>query len=84
MAQIVDITQILVNAQSPDARLRNQAEEQLQQFSEQNYAAYLFTLASEIANKEKPLEARQIAGIILKNALDAADEAKKVGLSFFD
>lgn len=73
----MDITPLLQNAQNPDASLRNQAEQQLKQLEEQNAAAYLSALASELANSQKPADARQIAGLILKNALDAPDETKK-------
>ncbi len=74
----VEITDLLEHAQSPDAALRNQAEQQLKQFEEQNAVAYLTALATELASSHKPAGARQIAGLILKNALDAADEKKKV------
>ncbi|KAK9806952.1 hypothetical protein WJX72_008531 [[Myrmecia] bisecta] len=81
MAQAVDITQILQHAQSPDANLRNQAEQQLNQFNAQNPAGYLLSLASELANGDKPHESRQIAGLLLKNSLDAPSEAKKAELA---
>ena len=73
----MDITPLLEHAQSPDAALRNQAEQQLKQLEEQNAVAYLTALASELASSHKPAGARQIAGLILKNALDAPDEKKK-------
>ena len=73
----MEITPLLQAAQSPDAAQRNQAEQQLKQLEEQNAAAYLSALATELANSQKPADARQIAGLILKNALGAADEAKK-------
>ena len=46
----VEITELLEHAQSPDAALRNQAEQQLKQFEEQNAVAYLTALASELAS----------------------------------
>ena len=75
-----DITAVLQAAQSPDANQRQQAEQQLKQAEEQNAAGYLATLSGELANTDKPADVRQIAGILLKNALDApgADAAKKV------
>lgn len=72
-----NLTQALQAAQSPDAALRNQAEQQLKQLEEQNAAAFLSALASELANSQKPADARQIAGLILKNALGATDDTKK-------
>lgn len=75
-----DITAVLQAAQSADANQRQQAEQQLKQAEEQNAAGYLATLSGELANTDKPADVRQIAGILLKNALDApgADAAKKV------
>jgi Importin-beta N-terminal domain len=75
-----DITAVLQAAQSPDANQRQQAEQQLKQAEEQNAAGYLATLSGELANTDKPADVRQIAGILLKNALDApgADAGKKV------
>jgi importin subunit beta-1 len=78
--QAVDITAVLQSAQSPDAVLRNEAESQLKAFEQQNYAGYLFSLASELANEGKPADSRQIAGLIIKNTLDATDDVKKVAL----
>lgn len=75
-----DLTAVLQAAQSPDASQRQAAEAQLKQAEEQNAAGYLATLSGELANADKPADVRQIAGILLKNALDApgADAAKKV------
>lgn len=75
-----DITSVLRNAQNADASVRTQAELQLQQFQQQNLAGYLLSLASELADESKPADVRQIAGLIVKNALDAPSEARKVGI----
>lgn len=74
----LDLTPILVAAQSPDASVRQAAEGQLTSLRASNPPAFLLSLASELAAEAKPAEARQIAGLILKNALDAPSESKKV------
>jgi importin subunit beta-1 len=77
MATVIDLTALLGNAQSPDANVRNQAEQQLKQLQEQQYPSFLLSLATELGNNEKPIDARRLAGLILKNTLDAKDEARK-------
>lgn len=72
-----EITQILLSAQSPDANVRNAAESSLKQFQEQNLTAFLYTLSLELATEEKPVESRRLAGIVLKNSLDAKDNVRK-------
>lgn len=79
MAQVLDITSALQNAQNPEPTIRNQAEEQLSSFRLKDLASYLLSLASELANNQKPAESRQISGLLLKNSLDAPSEANKVG-----
>jgi len=74
----MDLTPILVAAQSPDAGVRQAAEGQLTALRVSNPPAFLHALAAELAAEAKPAEARQIAGLILKNALDAPSESKKV------
>ncbi|KAK7318068.1 hypothetical protein RJT34_02766 [Clitoria ternatea] len=80
MSQIMamEVTQILLNAQAMDGSVRKQAEENLKQFQEQNLPSFLFSLAGELANDEKPAESRKLAGLILKNALDAKEQHRKV------
>ncbi|CAI8619622.1 unnamed protein product [Vicia faba] len=74
----MEVTQILLNAQAVDASLRKQAEDNLKQFQEQNLPSFLFSLAGELANDEKPSESRRLAGLILKNALDSKEQHKKI------
>ena len=73
----VDVTQFLLSAQSPDAAVRSQAEGQLKAFSEQNFPGYLFSLSSELTNNAKPADSRRLAGLLLKNTLDAREDARK-------
>ncbi|RVW76520.1 Importin subunit beta-1 [Vitis vinifera] len=72
----VEITQFLLYAQSADAKIRTEAESNLRQFQEQNLPAFL-SLSVELSNNEKPTESRRLAGIVLKNSLDAKDAARK-------
>eukprot|EP00803_Ostreobium_quekettii_P001410 evm.model.scf_992.7 EVM.evm.TU.scf_992.7 scf_992:41153-48250(-) len=79
--QVTDITELLKGGQSPDANVRKQAEQQLQQFQEQSYAGFLLSLCAALAGEDKPLEVRRLAGIILKNTLDAKDKHRKEELA---
>ena len=74
---MADITAVLSATTSPDAATREAAEAQLKQAQEQNLGAFLQSLANEVATEAKPLDSRRLAGLILKNALDARDETVK-------
>ncbi|GJP60988.1 hypothetical protein CLOP_g18199 [Closterium sp. NIES-67] len=73
----MDITQVLLNAQSPDGNVRRLAEENLKQLQDTNFPAYLVSLALELANPEKQTDSRRLAGLILKNSLDAKESVRK-------
>ncbi|KAG7612857.1 Importin-beta N-terminal domain [Arabidopsis suecica] len=76
----MEVTQLLINAQSIDGTVRKHAEESLKQFQEQNLAGFLLSLAGELANDEKPVDSRKLAGLVLKNALDAKEQHRKYEL----
>ncbi|ERN06608.1 importin subunit beta-1 [Amborella trichopoda] len=76
----MEVTQILLNAQSVDGKIRKHAEESLKQFHDQNLPGFLFSLSAELGNNDKPVESRKLAGLILKNALDAKEQLKKAEL----
>ncbi|GKC55921.1 importin subunit beta-1, partial [Tanacetum coccineum] len=76
----MEVTQILLNAQSVDGSVRKHAEESLKQFQEQNLAGFLLSLSGELASEEKPVDSRKLAGLILKNALDAKEQHRKFEL----
>lgn len=78
MAQVVDLTALLHSAQNPDHNARTAAEQQLQQLQENQYATFLVSLSAELSNNEKPSDTRRLAGLIIKNALDAKEESRKV------
>ncbi|XP_065852415.1 importin subunit beta-1 [Euphorbia lathyris] len=73
----MDITSILLSAQSAESAVRNEAESNLRQFQEHNLPHFLLSLSVELANNEKPIESRRLAGIVLKNSLDAKDAVRK-------
>ncbi|XP_022922215.1 importin subunit beta-1-like [Cucurbita maxima] len=76
----LEVTQVLLNAQSIDANVRKQAEDSLRQFQEQNLPSFLLSLSGELGNEEKPVDSRKLAGLILKNALDAKEQHRKFEL----
>ncbi|KAF5803016.1 putative importin-beta domain, armadillo-like helical, importin beta family [Helianthus annuus] len=73
----VEITQFLLAAQSADTKVRTDAEGKLRQFQEQNLPGFLLSLSLELSNDGKPMESRRLAGIVLKNSLDAKDATTK-------
>ncbi|WCJ41542.1 Importin subunit beta-1 [Euphorbia peplus] len=76
----MEVTQVLLNAQSIDGNVRKHAEESLKQFQEQNLPGFLLSLSGELANDEKPVDSRKLAGLILKNTLDAKEQHRKFEL----
>eukprot|EP00873_Tetraselmis_striata_P029500 jgi/Tetstr1/449764/TSEL_036829.t1 len=80
MARAVDISSLLASTQNADAAVRTQVEHALAEFSRTNVPGFLLSLSTELANAEKAPDSRKMAGIILKNQLDAKDEAKRGGL----
>lgn len=76
----LEVTQILLNAQSIDGGVRKLAEENLRQFQDQNLPAFLLSLSRELADDGKPHESRKLAGLILKNCLDAKEVHRKAQL----
>lgn len=71
---------MLANSLSPDANLRNAAEQQLTQAAESNFPLYLATLVQELANDSADGSIRAAAGIALKNAFTARDSARLLEL----
>jgi len=74
------LTTILVNAQSPDPALRGASEKWLAEADKQNPALFLQMLCAELSSDDKPVQTRTLAGLILKNALSAKEEARKLQL----
>ncbi|XP_077212511.1 ARM repeat superfamily protein [Tasmannia lanceolata] len=76
----MEVTQVLLNAQAVDGTVRKHAEESLKQFQDQNLPVFLLSLSGELANNEKPVDSRKLAGLILKNTLDAKEQHRKFEL----
>ena len=76
MSQADQLTQVLQNAQNPDAALRTAAEAQLKTLEASNFALFVVLLAGELANEAKPETTRRLAGLVLKNAVFSDDERR--------
>ncbi|KUI62871.1 Importin subunit beta-1 [Cytospora mali] len=75
-----DINSVLTNSLSPDANLRNAAEQQLTQAAENNFSLYLATLVQALADENGEGHIRAAAGIALKNAFTAREFARQAAL----
>lgn len=69
----MDVTQILLSAQSADQAVRQEAERVLKEAEQTNFAAYLVRLVDQLAGDTHDPESRRLAGLIVKNAIDARD-----------
>lgn len=72
----MDVNSVLSNTLSPDAAIRGNAEQQLQQAAQQNFSEYLSVLSRELANENANSAIRQAAGLALKNAFSFRDLAR--------
>ncbi|EPE26392.1 ARM repeat-containing protein [Glarea lozoyensis ATCC 20868] len=72
----MDVNSVLLNTFSADATTRNNAEQQLTQAAESNFAEYLVILVQQLANEEAQGPVRAAAGIALKNAFTAREFAR--------
>lgn len=63
------VAAFLLQAQSPDQRVRAAAESELVRLEVGNYAQFVIELVSLLADEDSPVQARQLAGILLKNSL---------------
>lgn len=70
-----DVTQILLNAQNPDLNIRTEAERSLEGAKAGNFSMFMMTMVTELATEDKPQQARMLAGLLMKNALFAKNEA---------
>lgn len=70
----MDISQLLLNAANQDPSIRVPADAQLKAIEAQNWPAYLTSLCTVLSNGQAQPLARQLAGLMLKNALVSKDE----------
>ncbi|GAB7360007.1 hypothetical protein MBLNU230_g7532t1 [Neophaeotheca triangularis] len=69
----MDVNQVLAGTLNPDTSIRTQAEQQLSQAAEADFAGYLSTLSRELANEDAQPQVRVAAGLALKNSFSARD-----------
>lgn len=77
----MDVTQILLSAQSADQAVRREAERVLKEAEETNFSGYLVRLVDQLAGDNHDPESRRLAGLIVKNAIDARDPAVRTHLA---
>eukprot|EP00931_Biecheleriopsis_adriatica_P086256 TRINITY_DN60967_c0_g1_i1.p1 TRINITY_DN60967_c0_g1~~TRINITY_DN60967_c0_g1_i1.p1 ORF type:complete len:854 (+),score=205.76 TRINITY_DN60967_c0_g1_i1:68-2629(+) len=70
----MSLTELLLATQDPTKN--SQAEAQLRQAEQASADQYFTALAQELANNDKPVIARQLAGLLLKNGLAAKDPTR--------
>mmetsp|Transcript_27632 Transcript_27632/g.40920 ORF Transcript_27632/g.40920 Transcript_27632/m.40920 type:complete len:867 (-) Transcript_27632:353-2953(-) len=75
---MADLTATLLGCQSPDAAIRNQAEQALAAAETNNYPEFALALANELVTEGKDLTVRQLAGIHFKNLLVAKEEGLQI------
>ena len=51
-----------------------QAEQTIKEWEQRNFSEYVGALAQELSTEGKPAHARQLAGLLIKNALQAKDD----------
>ena len=69
----MDVTKILQQCQNPDQNARQAAEKMLVDARDQNLGAFYMAMSGELCNDAKPKTTRQLAGLMIKNCLDAQD-----------
>ncbi|KAG9310985.1 armadillo-type protein [Chiua virens] len=73
----MNASELLANTLSPDATTRQNATQQLENASRENYPAYMTMLSAELANENSQLHIRNAAALALKNALSARETARQ-------
>ncbi|KAJ2775984.1 karyopherin Kap95 [Coemansia nantahalensis] len=72
----MSFAEILAGTLSPDASIREQATRALESAENGSFPQYVLSLVQELANEGAQPPVRSAAGIALKNALTARDEAR--------
>jgi hypothetical protein len=65
----MEISIILTNALSGNAQIRQQAEENIESLTFQNYGAFMLECARELALETRATGVRQLASTLIKNIL---------------
>jgi Importin-beta N-terminal domain len=72
------LTQCLQSTQSTNKAQREEAEAYLRRLEQDDWGAFVAGLSQELVNEGNPEVSRQVAGLLLKNALDAKDSHVQV------
>ena len=56
-----NLTQILLNAMSPDAKIRVAAEEEIKKLTNNNYGLFLYELSKRLADENEQKNIRQLS-----------------------
>ncbi|KAG4304322.1 hypothetical protein PORY_002297 [Pneumocystis oryctolagi] len=73
----MNISELLANTLSPDARLRADATQQLESISRDHWTAYMHMLSQELANEQLPSHIRSASGLALKNSLTSKEKYRQ-------
>jgi len=65
----MDVASVLLAAQSPQAHVRQPAEQQIEAAKANNLPLLMSLMATELANEVQELNIRQLAGVVLKNCV---------------
>ncbi|KAJ9095333.1 hypothetical protein QFC21_005699 [Naganishia friedmannii] len=77
----MDAATLLSNSLSADNNVRAQATQQLEQAAQENFPAYMLTLANELANEHADNLVRNAAGLAIKNALTGRESQRQHDLA---
>jgi importin subunit beta-1 len=77
----LNFTQVITNALSGDRQIRQEAENTLSLLATQNFAEFLYKLATELADEAKSTQNRQLAATYMKNCITKSDKLREAWLS---
>ena len=69
-----NLTQILLSAISPDAKIRVPAEEEIKKLTNNNFGAFLFELSKKQANEKESNNVRQLCATLIKNIINSSTD----------
>lgn len=77
----MNATDLLANTLSADSNTRQDATQQLENASRENYPQYMLMLSAVLLEDSTPLHVRNAAGLALKNALTARETSRQTEYS---
>eukprot|EP00761_Pharyngomonas_kirbyi_P012905 gb/GECH01012932.1/.p1 GENE.gb/GECH01012932.1/~~gb/GECH01012932.1/.p1 ORF type:complete len:852 (+),score=208.52 gb/GECH01012932.1/:1-2556(+) len=77
----MDITETLLNTHRQEEHIRSEATQRLEQLKKESLPMFLGKLVVELADESKPQDARQAAGLILKNTMTSKSDEMQEELS---